>query len=114
MAKVSIEVPDWMDERNAQTCFAMGMRVYSEANSAGLCVAYGVEKDRATALKMMTFKGDYAFAVSRFCEGVGRLERADEEKNLAIMRDVGSAMLKELQERNGGRGKESEKADCNE
>ena len=99
--KVEIEIPDDLDQRTAQQCFLLGMKVYSASNNAGVCVIHGVERDEDTALMVMSFSGEYAAAVSHFCQGVRCLSNRDEiEKNLAIMRDKGSEILKGL-EQNG-------------
>lgn len=95
--KVEIEIPDDVSEATAQQCFLLGFKTYVQANNAGLCVIHGVERDEDTALMMMAFRGEYAAAVMHFCQGVRYLSDRDPEKNLAVMRDKGSQMLKELE-----------------
>ena len=96
--KVEIEIPNDLDQRTAQQCFLLGAKIYSMSNKAGVCVVHGVERDEDTALMIMSFQGEYAAAISHFCQGVRYLSNKDEiEKNLAVMRDQGSDLLKELE-----------------
>lgn len=102
--KVEIEIPDDFDQRTAQQCFLLGMKIYEASNNAGICVVQGVERDEDTALMVMSFNGEYAAAISHFCQGVRYLSNKDEiEKNLAIMRDNGSEILKGLENGNSSR-----------
>lgn len=96
--KVEIEIPDDLPQSAAQQCFLLGLKAYTQSNNAGICVVHGVERDEDTALMMMSFRGEYAAAVLHFCQGVRYLSENDVEKNLAVMRDKGSEMLKELEQ----------------
>lgn len=96
--KVEIEVPDDLNQKTAQQCFLLGLKAYTQSNNAGICVVHGVEQDNKTALMMMSFRGEYAAAILHFCQGVKYLSGTDIEKDLAIMRDKGSQMLKEMED----------------
>lgn len=95
--KVTIEIPDDLPQSAAQQCFLLGLKVYTSSNNAGLCVVHGVERDEDTALMLMSFNGEYAAAIMKFCQGVRYLSENDKEKNLAILRDKGSQILKEFE-----------------
>ncbi len=99
--KVSVEAPDDFPAEAAQQCFLMGLKVYTSANNAGLCVVHGVERDEDTAMMVMAFRGEYAAAVMKFCQGVRYLSGSDPEKNLAVLRDRGAEMLRRLQHDEG-------------
>ena len=100
--KVTIEIPDDLPQSAAQQCFLLGLKVYTSSNNAGLCVVHGVERDEDTALMAMSFKGEYAAAVMKFCQGIRYLSETDKEKNLAILRDKGAQILREFE--NGRKG----------
>lgn len=95
--KTEIEIPDDLPEDAARQCFLLGFKAYIESNNAGICIIHGVERDEDTALMMMSFRGEYAAAVMHFCRGIRYLSEKEPEKNLAIMRDQGSKLLKELE-----------------
>ena len=95
--KAEIQIPDDMTEMTAQECFLMGMKIYSQANNAGLCIAHGIERDNEIAMKIMSFRGEYAAAIMRFCDGVFFLQGNDMNKNLLDIRENGSKILKDLQ-----------------
>lgn len=100
--KVTIEIPDDLPQSTAQQCFLLGLKVYTSSNNAGLCVVHGVERDEDTALMVMSFKDEYAAAVMKFCQGIRYLSETDKEKNLAILRDKGTQILREFE--NGRKG----------
>lgn len=95
--KVTVEAPDDMDEATAQQCLLLGIRAYITANNAGLCVIHGIERNKEVALRLLAFRDEYAFAVMKFCEGIGMLEEKDTERNLAIIRDKGKEIIEELE-----------------
>lgn len=95
--KIEIEVPDDLNQNTAQQCFLLGLKAYTLSNNAGICVINGIERDEDTALMMMSFRGEYAAAILHFCQGVRYLAGNDIEKNLAILRDKGSQILKEME-----------------
>lgn len=95
--KVEIQIPDDMTEMTAQECFLMGLKIYTQANNAGLCVAHGIERNNEIAMKLMSFRGEYAAAIMKFCDGVFFLQSKDMNDNLLSIKDNGSKILKELQ-----------------
>lgn len=95
--KIEVEAPDNINPKDAQQCFLLGLKALSQCNNAGICILQGVERDNDTAIMMLSFKGEYAAAISKFCQGVRYLSSRDTEKNLAIMRDQGSEILKGLE-----------------
>lgn len=96
--KVEIQIPDDMTEMTAQECFLMGLKIYTQANNAGLCVAHGIERNNEIAMKLMSFRGEYAAAIMKFCDGVFFLQSKDMNDNLLSIKDNGSKILKELQD----------------
>lgn len=46
---------------------------------------------------VMSFKGEYAAAVMKFCQGIRYLSESDKERNLAILRDKGAQILREFE-----------------
>ncbi len=98
---VEIKVPASMDDKTAEQCFLMGMQLYTSINNAGVVVGYGVLADKEIAVRLMAFKGDYAVAAKKFCDGVSKLqESSDDGKNLAIIRDQGGLLLNDLENNN--------------
>lgn len=95
--KVEIQIPDDMTEMTAQECFLMGLKIYTQANNAGLCVAHGIERNNEITMKLMSFRGEYAAAIMKFCDGVFFLQGKDMNDNLLSIKDNGSKILKELQ-----------------
>lgn len=100
--KIEVSVPEDMTQDMAQKCLLIGMRTYAVANTAGLCVSHGMERGQETSLKMMSFKGEYAAAIAKFCEGVYSLQEREIDKNLMILKKEGSSILRELQEKQDG------------
>ncbi len=98
--KVEISVPEDLSPDVAQECFLVGLKTYLVSNSAGLCVSHGVEMGGETSLKMLSFRGEFAAAISKFCNGVFLLQSREEEmnSNLWAIRQEGSKILKELQD----------------
>ena len=92
--KVTIDVPDDFPAFAAQQCFLMGLKIYTLANNAGLCIIHGVERDEDTAIKIVAFKGEYAAAIMKSCQGIHYLSGSDTEKNLAILRDKGAEIIR--------------------
>lgn len=95
--KATIEIPDDLPQSLAQQCFLLGLKAYISSNNAGLCIIHGVERDEDTALMVMSFKGEYAAAVMKFCQGIRYLSESDKERNLAILRDRGAQILREFE-----------------
>lgn len=95
---MEIEVPDGMNQKTAQQCFLVGLKLYTSLNNAEACVAYGSRnEDGKEELELLSFKGEYAYVLMRFCQGMRMLKEQDHERNLAVLRDQGSDMLKELE-----------------
>ena len=95
--KVEILIPEDLSPETAQSCFLVGLKTYLVANSAGLCVTQGVETDEGISLKLLSFKGEFAAAISKFCEGTFFLQEQENQINdsLLWMRSKGSEILKE-------------------
>ena len=96
--KIEIKVPDDMNENIAQECFLMGLKIYLQSNNAGLCVVHGLERNDEISMKIMSFRGEYAAAIMKFCDGVFFLQSKDMNDNLLTIRKKGSEILKELQD----------------
>lgn len=98
--KVEILIPEDLSPETAQSCFLVGLKTYLVANSAGLCVTQGVETDEGISLKLLSFKGEFAAAISKFCEGTFFLQEQENQMNdsLLWMRSKGSEILKGLQD----------------
>lgn len=98
--KVEIDVPIMMNQATAEQCFLLGMKLYCSVNNAGVSVVHGVEKkDSSSSVLVMNFKGDYASATLNFCTCVKSLSDRDDIKNLTIVRDEGSKILQQLEQK---------------
>jgi len=90
-----------MSVQDAQKCLALGMRLYTSANSGGCAVAH-LDND-GEGIRILSYDGEYARAVIMFCNGVKYLDARDRPRNLERMRTVGKRLLQVLEEENDGR-----------
>jgi hypothetical protein len=91
--KIEISVPDDIDEKSAQECFNLGLRVLTGVYMGGAFVAYTTEELKEQGIVSILFKNESAAAIVSMSQALTNIENNVAGEKIEEINKAGDKIL---------------------